>query len=96
MEVKFYKLNTKKRVDSLKNSGISVMNQKLILNFVNYYFSEGIGEQRALKYLSTLEIIAKSISIEKTLNTKCDLDSRPFYTKLKNRKLGDGSNGLRY
>jgi hypothetical protein len=63
MEVAFYKLNTKKRVDSLKNSGISVMNQKLIFNFVNYCFSEGSVEHRALKYLSTLKIVAKSISM---------------------------------
>jgi hypothetical protein len=54
MKVGLYKLNTKKRLDSLKDSEISETNQKLILNFVNYCFSEGIGEYRALKYLSTL------------------------------------------
>ena len=61
MEVALYKLNTKKRIDSLKDSEISETNKKLILNFVNYCFSEGIGEHRALKYLSTLKIVAKSI-----------------------------------
>ena len=40
---------------------ISKANQKLILNFVNYCFSEGIGEHRGLKYLSMLKIIAKSL-----------------------------------
>lgn len=64
MEVALYKLNTEKRLDSLKDTEISEKNQKLILNFVNYCFSEGIGEHRALKYLSTLKIIAKSISTD--------------------------------
>ncbi len=62
MEVALYKLNTKRRLDSLKDTGISETNQKLILSFVNYCFSEGIGEHRALKYLSTLKIMAEFIS----------------------------------
>lgn len=61
MEVSFYKLNVKKRLDFLTNSKVSKPNQKLILNFINYCFSEGIGDQRALKYLSTLKIIANAL-----------------------------------
>ena len=45
MEVALYKLNTEKRLDSLKDTQISEKNQKLLLNFVNYCFSEGIGSQ---------------------------------------------------
>jgi hypothetical protein len=47
LAVSIYKLNNKKLMDSLKDAGISVM-QKLILNFANYCFSEGISEHRAL------------------------------------------------
>jgi site-specific recombinase XerD len=61
MEVSIYKLDFKKRLNFLKNAGISKPNQKLIVSFINYCFSEGIGEQRGLKYLSTLKIIAKSL-----------------------------------
>jgi len=46
----------------LKDEQISDTNQKLVLNFVNHCFSEGIGEYRTPKYLSTLKIVAKSIS----------------------------------
>ncbi len=45
----------------LKDTEISETNQKLFLNFVNYCFSDGIGEHRAFKYLSTLKIVAESI-----------------------------------
>ena len=64
MEVGIYKLDVKKRLNSLKGAEISKANQKLILYFVNYCFSEGIGEHRVLKYLSTLKIIAKSLSTD--------------------------------
>jgi hypothetical protein len=47
MEVALYILNIKKRLASLVDAGISETNQKLILNFVNYCFSDGIGEHRA-------------------------------------------------
>ncbi len=49
------------------------MNQRLILNFVNYCFSEGIGENRALKYLSTLKIVSKSINIDLDKATEADI-----------------------
>ncbi|MHB8100924.1 MAG: tyrosine-type recombinase/integrase [Methanosarcina sp.] len=59
MEVSIYKLNTKKRLDSFKLADISTPNKKLILSFVNYCFSEGLGEHRVLKYLFMLKKIAK-------------------------------------
>jgi integrase/recombinase XerD len=57
----------------LKCSGISGMNQRLILNFVNYCFFEGIGENRALKYLSALKIVSKSINIDLDKATEADI-----------------------
>ena len=58
MEVALYKLNTKRRLDSLKDTEISEKNQKLILNFVNYCFSEGIGSQLIQnKYISNISPI---------------------------------------
>ena len=86
MEVKFYKLNTKKRVDSLKNSGISVMNQKLILNFVNYYFSEGIGEQRALKYLSHLRLLQSPFLLKRIPEHKMRFGQQAILYKAEKQK----------
>ena len=87
MEVAFYNLNIKKRVDSLKNSDISVTNQKLISNFVNYCFSEGIGEHRALKYLSTFKIIVKFISIDFDKATEEDI--RAYVGSIEKSTLSD-------
>jgi hypothetical protein len=39
-----YKLNIKRQINFLKNLDLSATNRKLILNFINYCFSEGIGE----------------------------------------------------
>jgi len=73
VEVVFYKLNTQRQLDSLICSDLSSTNRKLILNFLNYCFSEGIGENRTLKYLSTLKIVAKSISIDFDMATEDDI-----------------------
>ncbi len=56
-----YKPNTKEHLDSLKFVNISKANNKLILSFVNYCFSEGLDEHRVLKYAFTLKNIAKYI-----------------------------------
>ena len=64
MEVVFYKLNTQRQLDSLKCSDISEMNQRLILNFVDYCFSEGLSEHRVLKYISTLKSIAIQLQLD--------------------------------
>ena len=61
MEVTIYKLNTKKRLDSIKFADISNVNKKLILSFANYCFSEGLSEHRVLKYAFMLKKIAKYI-----------------------------------
>jgi integrase/recombinase XerD len=87
MEVVLYKLNTKKRLDSLRDEQISETNQKLILNFVNYCFSEGIGEHRALKYLSTLKIIANSILTDFDKATEEDI--RAYIGSVQRSTLSD-------
>jgi hypothetical protein len=69
----FYKLNTQRQLDSLKCSDISETNQRLILNFVNYCFSESISESCALKYSSTLKIISKSVNIDLDKATESDI-----------------------
>jgi hypothetical protein len=48
------------------------MNKRLILNFVNYCFS-GIGGNRVLKYISTLNIVSKSINIYLDKATEVDI-----------------------
>ncbi len=87
MAVTIYKLNTKKRLEYLKNEIISKANQKLILNFVNYCFSEGIGEQRGLKYLSTLKIIAKSLPTD--LDKATEEELRSYVGSLERSSLSD-------
>jgi ATP-dependent helicase Lhr and Lhr-like helicase len=61
MTVTLYKLNTKKRLDSLKYADLSNANKKLILSFANYCFSEGLSEHRVLKYAFMLKKIAKHV-----------------------------------
>ncbi|MDP4197934.1 MAG: tyrosine-type recombinase/integrase, partial [Bacteroidota bacterium] len=59
MEVSIYKINTKKRLNSLKLANISKANKRLILSFASYCFSEGLGEHRVLKYAFTLKRISR-------------------------------------
>jgi hypothetical protein len=54
MDKDFYNLNLDIRLVSLKKSNISEANKKLILDFVENCFVEGLGQQRILKYISTL------------------------------------------
>jgi hypothetical protein len=67
------------------------MNQRLILNFVNYCFSEGIGENRALKYLSTLKIVSKSIYID--LDKAAEADIRAYVGSIERSSLSDWIHG---
>lgn len=87
MKVVLYKLNTQRQLDYLRSSGISEANRKLILNFVNYCFSEGIGEHRALKYLSTLKIVSKSISVD--LDKASEADIRAYVGSVERSSLSD-------
>jgi len=67
------------------------MNQRQILNFVNYCFSEGIGENRALKYLSTLKIVSKSINID--LDKAAEADIRAYVGSIVRSSLSDWTHG---
>jgi integrase len=69
----FYNLNLSKRLVSLKNSNISEVNKQLILDFVENCFVEGLGQQRILKYISTLKVIATQINIDFDKTEKRDL-----------------------
>jgi hypothetical protein len=87
MEVAIYKLNIKKRLDFFKLADISKANRKLILNFINYCFSEGIGEHRGIKYLSTLKIIAKSLPTD--LDKATEEDIRDYVGSIERSSLSD-------
>jgi hypothetical protein len=62
MTVDIYKLNISSRLESVEYFLTSDRNKELILNFVDYCFSEGLGEHRILKYITTLKYIAQSVS----------------------------------
>jgi site-specific recombinase XerD len=74
-------------LDYLKNEKISKANQKLILNFFNYCFSEDIGEQKGLKYLSTLKIIAKCLPID--LDKVTEEEIRAYVGSIERSALSD-------
>jgi len=54
---------------------------------VNYCFFEGIGENRALKYLSTLKIVAKSITVDFDRATEADI--RAYVGSIERSSLSD-------
>lgn len=87
MEVAIYNLNTKKRLESFKTTEISKTNRKLILYFVNYCFSEGIGEHRGLKYLFTLKRIAKSLPTD--LDKATEEEIRAYVGSIERSTLSD-------
>jgi integrase/recombinase XerD len=64
MDEDFYNLDINKRLVTLKNSNISEVNKQLILDFVENCFVEGLGQQRILKYISTLKMIATQINVD--------------------------------
>ncbi len=44
--VGIYKLNVSARLESVENFAISERNKELIVDFIDYCFSEGLGEHR--------------------------------------------------
>ena len=61
-----YNFSLQKRLESLNAAAISDTNKKLILDFVDYCFTEGLSQHRILKYISALKMIA--------LKTQLDFD----------------------
>ncbi|KKH50161.1 tyrosine-type recombinase/integrase [Methanosarcina sp. 1.H.A.2.2] len=64
MTVGIYKLNVSSRLKSVKDFSISEKNKELIVDFIDYCFSEGLGEHRILKYITTLKYIALSLQVD--------------------------------
>jgi len=64
MELGLYNnLCVKKSIESLKDAPISDVNKKLIFDFIDYCFSEGLSKHRVLKYISILKNIAIQIGL---------------------------------
>lgn len=66
-------MNVQDRLKSLKNAPISDINKKLIFDFVDYCFSEGLSKHRVIKYISILKSIALQIQIDFDKVEKKDL-----------------------
>jgi hypothetical protein len=57
-------INFQKSLNSLKGASISDVNKKLVFDFVDYCFSEGLSKHRVIKYVSILKSIALTLQIE--------------------------------
>ncbi|WP_292387987.1 tyrosine-type recombinase/integrase, partial [Methanosarcina sp. UBA5] len=73
MEVGIYNFSLQKRLESLNAAAISDTNKKLILDFVDYCFTEGLSQHRILKYISALKMIALKIQLDFDKIEKRDL-----------------------
>lgn len=79
----FYNINVDRRLEGLKNLGISERNQELIQDFVDDCYADDLSEQRILKYIEMLKAV--------TLNLEIDLDQaeikdiKKLLAKLKKR-----------
>jgi len=71
--VGIYKLNVSSRLESVEDFSISEKNKELIVDFIDYCFSEGLGEHRILKYITTLKYIALSLQIDFENATERDI-----------------------
>jgi integrase/recombinase XerD len=71
--VGIYKLNVSTRLESLENLSISERNKEFILDFIDDCFSEGFGEHRILKYITTLKYISTSLSTDFDKVTERDI-----------------------
>jgi integrase/recombinase XerD len=61
LQLGIYKLNVSALLEFVENFEISDRNKELILEFVDYCFSKGLGEHRIIKYITTLKYIAQSL-----------------------------------
>jgi len=87
MEKNFYNLDFSKRLVSLKNSNISEVNKQLISDFVENCYAQGLGQQRVIKYISILKMIATQINIDFDKVEKRDLFT--FISQLEQSDKGE-------
>ena len=71
----FYKINVKARLDGLNDPGVSKQNRELINGFIDWCFSNRIGEHRAVKYISTLKHIAIDLNMDFDKVTKKEMEA---------------------
>jgi len=82
--VGIYKLNVSARLESIEDFSISKRNKELIVDFVDYCFSEGLGE-RILKYITTLKHIA--LSLQTDLEDATEKNIRQYVSSLERSGL---------
>jgi integrase/recombinase XerD len=87
LEKNFYNLDFSKRLVSLKNSKISEVNKQLISDFVENCYAQGLGQQRVIKYISILKMIATQINIDFDKVEKRDLFT--FISQLEQSDKGE-------
>ena len=66
--------NVEKRLEDLDRSGIFSRNIELIRDFIDNCYSDGLGDHRIIKYISTLKLIAQGMDIELESATKKDIE----------------------
>lgn len=71
----FYKINVQARLDGLKDPGVSQHNRELISSFIDWCFSNRIGDHRAVKYISTLKHIAIDLNMDFDKVTKKEMEA---------------------
>jgi integrase/recombinase XerD len=71
----FHKINVQARLDGLVDPGVSEPNRELITGFIDWCFSNRIGEHRAVKYISTLKHIAIDLNIDFDKVTKKEMEA---------------------
>lgn len=83
--------SVEKRLESLKDAQISDVNEKLIFDFVDYCFSEGLSKHRVLKYISIL----KSIAIQTQLDFD-KVEKKDLYLFISNLERSDRSEWVKH
>ena len=76
----FHKINVKARLDGLNDPGVTKQNKEHINSFIDWCFSNRIGEHRAVKYISTLKHIA--IDLGKDFDKVTDDEIRAYVGRL--------------
>lgn len=71
----FHKINVQARLDGLVNPGVCELNRELITGFIDWCFSNRIGEHRAVKYISTLKHIAIDLNMDFDKVTKKEMEA---------------------